>query len=219
MRLTVFGASGRTGVLLVEQALARGDTVTAVVRGEARLTLRHPRLTVTVIPDLADTAAVSAAVAEADAVLSAIGARGRKEAPVATPATRAILRALGASSPADAPAAARRVVVVSAAPVGPPPPGEGLLTRRILLPVVGRIFRAVYDDLAAMERELAASGTRWTALRPARLTNGPHRGRYRTALGTAVPHGYSISRADLADATLATLDRPETEGTVVGVAY
>jgi len=40
MELTIFGATGVTGTLLTEQALAAGHQVTAVVRDPARLTVR-----------------------------------------------------------------------------------------------------------------------------------------------------------------------------------
>jgi uncharacterized protein YbjT (DUF2867 family) len=44
MKLTIFGASGRTGTHLVEQALAAGHDVVALLRNPAKLTLRHERL-------------------------------------------------------------------------------------------------------------------------------------------------------------------------------
>lgn len=83
MRVTIFGATGQTGRLLVEQALARGDRVTAVVRDPRRLEVRHPELSVDVVHELADLAATNRALRNADAVLSAIGPRGRRDAPVA----------------------------------------------------------------------------------------------------------------------------------------
>jgi hypothetical protein len=46
MRLIIFGASGRTGRRLVEQALHGGYHLTAVVRDPARLPVRHDRLQV-----------------------------------------------------------------------------------------------------------------------------------------------------------------------------
>lgn len=204
MKLTIFGASGRTGAHLVRQALDRGDLVTVVLRRPADL---DARAAVRVVPDLADTAAVRAAIADSDAVLSAIGPRSRSDAPVAAPATRHILAA-----------APRRLVVISAAPVGPPAPDDSLLSRRIALPIVSRVLRPVYDDLREMEAALAASDTVWTAFRPPLLTNGTATGAYQTRVGGSVPRSFSVSRADLASAMLASLDRPETERQAVGVA-
>ncbi|MFJ9150847.1 NAD(P)-dependent oxidoreductase [Streptomyces sp. NPDC102270] len=63
--MTIFGASGRTGTHLAEQALAAGHDVVALMRNPAKLTLRHERLRVAQ-GDLTDEAAV------ADAVLAAL---------------------------------------------------------------------------------------------------------------------------------------------------
>ncbi len=49
MLITVFGANGKTGRHVVEQALERGHQVYAVVRDPASLDLTHERLTVTVM--------------------------------------------------------------------------------------------------------------------------------------------------------------------------
>lgn len=204
MKLTIFGASGRTGAQLVQQALDRGDEVTAVLR---RPTDLDPRVTVRIVPDLSDTAALTAAIGDADAVLSAIGPRSRKDAPVAAPATREILAA-----------APHRLVVISAAPVGSPPADDSFISRRIAIPLVSRVLRPVYDDLREMEAALAASDTVWTAFRPPLLTNGKATGTYRTRVGGSVPRSSSVSRADLAAAMLASLSRPETERQAVGVA-
>jgi putative NADH-flavin reductase len=204
MKLTIFGASGRTGAQLVRQALDRGDEATVVLRKPADL---GPRVIVHVIPDFSDTAALRAAIGDSDAVLSAIGPRSRKDAPVAAPATRRIL----AASP-------RRLVVISAAPVGPPASDDSLISRRVALPLVSRVLRPVYDDLREMEAALAASDAVWTAFRPPLLTNGKPTGRYQTRVGGSVPRSFSVSRADLAAAMLASLGRPETERQAVGVA-
>ncbi len=206
MKLTIFGASGRTGAHLVRQAVARGDEVTVVLR---RPVEHDPAVRVAVVPDLADTAAVRAALddADADAVLSAIGPRSKADAPVAAPATRDILAA-----------APRRLVVISAAPVGPPPADDSFISRRIALPMVSRVLRPVYDDLREMEAALAASDTVWTAFRPPLLTNGRATGTYQTRVGGSVPRSFSVSRADLAAAMIASLGRPETERQAVGIA-
>ena len=46
MKLVVFGATGRTGSQVVEQALAAGHTVTAIARHPAAITIQHERLEV-----------------------------------------------------------------------------------------------------------------------------------------------------------------------------
>jgi putative NADH-flavin reductase len=211
MRLAVFGATGGVGGHVVRQALARGDDVTAVVRDPSRLAVRHERLDV-VVADLTDPAALSlaGALTGVEAAISGVGARSRAEAGVATAATRTILAALATGG-------VRQFVAVSAAPVGPAPDGEGVVTRRVLLPIMRRVFRDVYADLANMEEEIRRSGLQWTIVRPPRLTNGPLTGRYRTAPEN-VRDGRTISRADVADALLSALDDADRVNRAVGVA-
>src|SRR5690242_5342358 len=158
MRLTVFGASGGVGGHVVRQALARGDEVTAVVRDRSRLRLAHHRLDV-VVSDLTQPRALALADAlrDSEAAISAVGPRGRRQAGVATAATKTILAALATGG-------VRQFVAVSAAPVGPVAADEGPLTRRLVLPVLHRVFRDVYADLASMEAEIRRSGLDWTVV-------------------------------------------------------
>ncbi len=74
MRLLVFGATGGTGQVLLDQGLAQGHQMTAFVRNPAALEAR-PGLTI-VQGDVTDAAAVGRAVAGHEAVLSALGPRG-----------------------------------------------------------------------------------------------------------------------------------------------
>jgi uncharacterized protein YbjT (DUF2867 family) len=213
MKLTVFGATGRIGGQLVQQALDQGHQVTAVVRDPARFGPHsHPALEVARVPGLTDPDVLLPVLSGRDAALSGVGPRRRKDGPVASSTTRGILAALQLSG-------VRRFVAVSAAPVGPVPPGESWLNRRLLLPFIGALLRDTYADLAAMEEEIRGSGTEWTVVRPPKLVHKPLTGVYRTAVGANVPRGYRISVADVAHAMLAALQDPATVGQAVGVAY
>ncbi|MFJ5261500.1 NAD(P)-dependent oxidoreductase [Streptomyces sp. NPDC088387] len=210
MKLTVFGATGGVGREMVRQALTSGHQVTAVVRDPARLDITGPGLEVH-RADLGDVPSLRAAVAGRDAVLSGLGARSRKDAGIAARLTRGVLSALEAEQ-------VRRLVVVSAAPVGPKAEGEGPLDRAVL-GIVSAVLKDIYVDLAEMEAELARSATDWTVVRPPRLQDKPLTGVYRKVVGGFPPKGRFIGRADVAHAMLAAV---EDEGTVkqgVGVAY
>lgn len=211
MKMTIFGATGRIGEQVVRQALDAGHKVTAVVRDPARLGVSHPALEVATVPGLTDPEVLRPVLEGSDAAISGVGPRGRKDGPVASTATRGILRAMEASG-------VRRLVAVSAVPVGPVPEGESFVNRRILLPFISAFARDVYADLAAMEDEIRRSATEWTIVRPPKLNNKPLTGTYRTAVGGNVPRAYAISRADVAHSMLAVLDDPATLMQAVGVA-
>src|SRR6266508_6534966 len=166
MKVTVFGATGRIGEQVVRQALDAGHKVTAVVRDPARFDVSDPALEVVTVPGLTDPEALRPALEGSDAAISGVGPRGRKDGPVAASATRGILRAMEATG-------VRRLVAVSAVPVGPVPGGESFVNRRILLPLISVFAREVYADLAAMEDEIRRSSTEWTVVRPPKLVNKP----------------------------------------------
>jgi putative NADH-flavin reductase len=219
MKLTIFAATGGTGKQILDRAVSAGHDVTVVVRSPGKVTAD-----VRVIgADLATARAgdLEAAVRGADAVLSALGPRTRAEAGITARATGAIAEAMWS-------AGARRIVVVSAAPVGtvstpahPAPrfdPGDGFVMRHLLNPMVKRVLRAHYDDLARMEDVLRESNLDWTAVRPPRLTDGPATGAYRVAIDRNIRGGVTISRADVAEYMLRALDDPRTVGHAIGLA-
>lgn len=220
MKLTIFGATGGIGSQVCEQATAAGHEVTAVVRDPTA----RPIAARTVTADLAapDQAVLQSAVAGADAVLSGLGPRSAREIGIVATGTRAIAAAMTAVG-------VRRLIVISAAPIGTvsspgrphPPrtdPGDGILMRNLLSPLTKTVFRGPYADLALMEDILRASDLDWTTIRPPRLTNKARTGSYRTALGRNLRGGLTISRADVADLMLAVLTQPHTVAHSVGIA-
>ncbi|MFD0145929.1 MULTISPECIES: NAD(P)-dependent oxidoreductase [unclassified Streptomyces] len=210
MKLTVFGATGGVGREIVRQALTEGHDVTAVVRDPARFAVTGERLEV-YRADLSDPESLRAAVAGKDAVLSGLGARTRADAGVAAKLTRSVLAAMDAEG-------VRRLVVVSAAPLGPVPDGQSVIEKAVL-PIINTLYKDIYADLRVMEGELAASATEWTSVRPPKLTDKPVTGRYRTVVGGTPPRGRTLARADVAHAMLAALADPATVKQAVGVAY
>ncbi|MET7301535.1 NAD(P)H-binding protein [Embleya sp. NPDC005575] len=211
MRLTVLGATGATGEHVLRHAAAAGHKITAVVRAPSRPAFEHPNIEV-VWADVTNPAELREAIEGRDAVLSGIGPRNRKSPGIATAATTAILAAMADTG-------VRRVVTISAAPVGPTPREDSVFVRGALIPILRAMLKAVYADLAAMEAELALSDADWTTMRPPKLTNGTGTGTYRTHIGGSVPRGSTIARADLAHGMLAVLDDPATYRRPVGIAY
>jgi putative NADH-flavin reductase len=221
MKLTIFAATGGIGRQLLEQAIAAGHDVTAVARNPQSLAGAAARVAAADLAS-AEPASLQAAVAGADAVLSALGPRTKADAGVVARGTKAITTAMQS-------AGARRIIVVSAAPIGTVPspgrphpprhdPGDGLIIRYLADPIVKRALRANYADLARMEDVLRGSDLDWTAVRPPRLTDKPVTGRYRTAYGQNIRRGVFVSRADVAHYMLSVLDNAETFRQTVGIA-
>jgi uncharacterized protein YbjT (DUF2867 family) len=221
MRLTIFAATGGIGQQLLQEALAAGHEVTAVVRSPDKL--GRPVTAVRADLEHPDPEVLQAAVAGADAVLSALGPTRRAEDGIASRGTRAIVSAMQA-------AGARRLVIVSVAgimtvpsPDRPHPPkrdpGQSRFVRWVLSPIARLFLGRHYADVALTESLLRSSGLDWTAIRVPLLTDEPGTGRYRTAIEQSVPGGRRIARADAADLMLRVVDQPETYGLGVSIAY
>jgi putative NADH-flavin reductase len=211
MRITIFGATGGTGTQLVEQALAAGYQVTAVVRDPARLAMpAHPGLQV-VTADLMDPAAILPAVTGADAVLTAAGPRGTGPTTVITDSVRSIATAMSK-------ARTRRLLVLSGSIVADG--GDGFILGYLLKPLARRTFlRHVCADMQQAEAEVAGTELDWTVVRPPRLTDGPATGKYRTAAERDLPRGFQVSRADLASYLLSLISDRATVHKHVAIAY
>jgi putative NADH-flavin reductase len=221
MKLTIFAATGGIGRQALDQAVAAGHEVTAVVRDPKKVSAKVR----VVAADLAapDPSTLKSSVEGADAVLSGLGQRVRSDAGIAARGTPSIIDAMKAAT-------VRRIVVVSAAPVGTVPsparpnpprhdPGDGFFMRNLFSPLIKVALKNLYADLAVMEDVVRDSGLDWTIVRPPRLTDNALTGSYRTAYGQNLRGGAFISRADVAHYMLRALERPETIGQVVGIAY
>jgi putative NADH-flavin reductase len=221
VKLALLGATGAVGREVLNQAVVAGHAVTAVVRNPAKL----PTHVDVAQQDFANpnNEVLAAALRDVDAVISAVGPNRASQAGIVAPATAAIAHAMDG-------AGVRRLVVISAAPVGVVPsthrphpprydPGDDLLMRYLLSPLIRRIFGRHYIDLAAMEDLLRDGSLDWTTIRLPRLTDGPLTGTYRTAIDRNVRHGLTISRPDVAHLMLTVLRQPETVRHSVGVAY
>jgi putative NADH-flavin reductase len=221
MKLTIFAATGGIGRQALNQAVAAGHDVTAVVRNPSKLAGQAVGV-VTADLAAADPAVLESAVAGADAVLSGLGPRSTSETGIASRGTGAIVQAMQATG-------VRRIVVVSAAPIGTVPspgrpkppshdPGDGFFMRHLLSPLTKAAFREPYADLALMEEILRDSGLDWTVVRPPRLTDKPLTGTYRTAYGQNLRRGFFVARADVAQLMLRVLEQPDTIKQAIGIA-
>jgi len=189
MKLTIFGATGRTGIPLVQQALAAGHTVTAFVRTPEKLPITHDQLTV-VQGDATVPAAVERAVAGADAVLSALGQTKGAPKDMQTVATRNIVAAMQQHG-------VRRLVSLTGAGVDAPQDQPKLINHLIkfaLKTLSGDVLRDAENHAEVIRN----SDLDWVIVRGPMLTEGPYTGQYRVGW-VGVNTSARIARADVAD--------------------
>ncbi len=202
MRIVIFGASGSTGRLLTEQALAAGHDVVAVTRRPADFPIGHQQLSV-VEADVHDAQAVDRAVDGADVVLSTLGVPfTRKPVNIYSDGIRNIIAAMSRHR-------VQRVVVVTSSATEPHHHADGgFLPYRVLLQLVIATFgKTSISDMRRMEALLRNSDLGWTIMRPSKLFDAPGVSSYELHEGQAP--GIFTSRADLAASMLkqATDDR------------
>ena len=189
MKLAVFGASGRTGRPLVEQALAGGHEVRALVRDPSRMPMRHERLTV-VRGDVLDASKVRETVGGTDAVLSALGQTKTSPKDLQTRGTQNIVGAMQDLG-------VRRLVSLTGAGVHDPRDEPKFVDKAITF-LLKRLQPAVLEDGVRHAEVIKESGLEWVIVRGPRLTEGPKKGEYRVGM-IGKNSGTQVSRADLAD--------------------
>jgi len=187
MQITVFGATGRTGVPLVRQALDRGHDVVAFARSPEKLPVEDPALAV-VEGDAYGGDGVAEAVAGADAVVSVLGQTDEGPDDLLTVAGDNVIAAMREAG------VDRLVTLVGA---GVREAGEDVSLSGKAMGVLLKLFaRDVLEDAAEHVRRVGASDLDWTVVRAPRLTDGEGTGEYRAG---DIALGYeSVARADVA---------------------
>jgi putative NADH-flavin reductase len=195
MDLVVFGASGRLGQIIVEQALTAGHRVTAFVRSPSKLRRQHPHLTL-FQGDSMDAQVVYKALAEQQAVISALGLTRLSEPGMLETSAKNIVTAMREHN-------IYRLVSTSGAGVWQlqDQPKSIDYVMAILLHLFAR---EVERDSFANVDVIKASNLDWTIVRFPRLTDGPRTGRYRVGY-IGKESSARLSRADGADFILKEL--------------
>lgn len=188
MNILIVGATRGIGRELVSQALASGNTVTALARDPLRLATQHERLR-KLKGDVLDADSVSAAMPGQHAVCCTIGVKTPwEQAGVFSKGTERLLHAMKKSG-------VKRLICVTGVGAGDSRGHGGFLYDRIFFPL---LLKGVYADKDRQESLIRASDADWTIVRPGFLTNGPMTGRYRVLTDMAGVTAGRISRADIA---------------------
>lgn len=198
MKVTVFGATGHIGRLVVGDLLAAGHHVTAYVRNPGKLGRSDPRV-VTVTGELSDEARIQQAVRDSDAVISALGPllrRGSTGTPV-TDGTKNIVAAMQAEHVGR--------YIGLATPSVPDERDRPTLKAKILPVVAGLLFPNALTELIGMTAAVTESDLDWTIARITRPSGGKPKGTVRAGFLGHDKVGSVMSRADIAAFLVAQL--------------
>jgi putative NADH-flavin reductase len=193
VKVLIIGATGATGRVLMREALEQGHEVTALARDPSALAPEDHRPRV-LQGNALDASEVEAAVADQDAVLSALGTRSTRPTTLFSQSTHNLISAMNKHG-------VRRLVCITGIGAGESKGHVGFLYDRIMLPFV---VKNIYEDKNRQEEAIKQSDLEWVIVRPARLTDEAAKGEYRVYLGGSYT-AKTISRADVAAFMLAQL--------------
>ncbi len=197
MRVVVVGGHGRTGMLIVRQLLAAGDSVLATIRNPRHMADLAKLGAESIVLDLDKSPLEDFVTAfrGADAVVFAAGSAEGEPSTIDRVGTR---RTLNAAQKAGV----RRYVSISS--IGA---STGMSTRGF-----SDEMKDYYKQKRAAGKLITASGLDWTIIEPGELTDD--KGTGKVTLSEAAIDSGKIPRADVAATVLATLAEPKSAGHV-----
>jgi putative NADH-flavin reductase len=189
MKVVIFGANGKTGTLITEQALAKGCQVTAYIRRAGSLTLQHPNLKM-IVGNINESVKLKEAIAGSDTVISALGGGSLSRH------STEIIAGIDQIVTQMEQEGVKRFIYLSSLGAG---------DSRYLMSILIRFFiayimlRVPLANHTINEQRIAKSKLQWTIVRPAGLTNGPKTGRLKHGTEKKIlKGGPQISRANVA---------------------
>lgn len=207
----MFGATGGTGKQVVKQALEIGYHVTVIIRNPAAFDIQHHELEI-IKGDVLQLSTFENELTGKDAVISCLGSG------TSTKPTRVYSAGIENIISAMNKAGIRRLMCISAGALYINKE-MGFFIRTLTKLVLQKILKEPYADMRIMETKVEKTHLDWTILRPARLTNKLLTGKYRVAVNSHNKRPFSISRADLAEYMLNSIDTPQNFKAKVEIAY
>lgn len=194
MKIAIFGGTGKTGIAVIQQAVAHGHDITVMVRTPEKIPTL-PRAITVIKGDFSQMDQVHATIKGQDAVICTLGSRELyKNSGFRTMGTRAIVQAMQSQG-------VKRLVVMSSMGIGESWNHIPLFTKALF-----KLFMpAARADHEAQEQLVKASQLDWTIIRPSGLTDVPGVTTYEYA-PQLTPKTLRISRANVADLILKVIE-------------
>jgi len=185
MNVLIFGATGKTGSLVVKCALAKGHAVTVLVRDPIKFTIPDVRVRTGNATNPSD---VLSAMRGQDAVIETIGGTTPyKSTSLETDSINAILKAMQEEE-------VHRLISVSMMGIGTSRAQSPFWYRAVLMPT---FLHGSTADKTNKEAAIIASGLDYVIVRPPILKDTPATGQVHILEPSAI--GHAITRADLAN--------------------
>ena len=164
MKILVFGATGKTGKLVVQQALENGFEVTAFVRDPEKMMITHHKLTIA-NGDVMLFATIDKIMKDHDAVISCLGLPAHKPGELRSRGTQHIVDSIKKSSvnkficqTSLGYADSKQILV-----------NTSFLFKKIIVPL---LLKKTFNEHELQESIIKQTNLDWMIARPGNMTNG-----------------------------------------------
>jgi len=209
LRILVYGATGKVGTHVVDEALQRGHQVTAVSRDPSRIQKQHENLSV-VAGDLLDSASIADLASDKDViVISVRGILGKSKDPenalqrVAVERVVEVLREIGDD--------AARLIHVGGSGTLEVKPGVLYADTIPKMFVPKNLELEIQGQVLALEYLRGVTDVKWSYATPAKdFTNGKRTGEFRIGGDAVMQDERGKSRISRSDFAVALINEAET---------
>lgn len=191
MKVIIFGGTGVSGKLAIENALHAGYQVVAYARNTDKITLRHHNLVITT-GELTEYEKIEKVIADADAVISLLGPTGKAKGTPITEGYQNIVRAMKKNG------VKRLIAAVSTSYRDPKDRFSFMVSFGIVMLKV--MAPGILKDIVAMGDTIRNSELDWTMARLPMLKNSSKKGSIHVGYtGDGDFSFFELTRGDLAD--------------------
>ncbi len=208
MRLLIFGATGKTGKYLIEQGLHAGHTITAFVRNPKKLQQRKNYL-ISFSGNISNQSDILHAMKGQEVVISVLG---NKTSNVFWKSNTTISEGLKNIIHGMHIRRVKRILFVTSFGIS----DNIFLPEKILINV---FLHNVFADLPTQEKLIKESGLEYTIVRPARLVDGQKTGKYKAEENLPIWPWSKITRSDVADFILHTIQNKNMIQKTITLSY
>ncbi len=195
-KIALFGASGKTGTIVLQKLLAQGYSVNALVRSPDKISLQHSELQI-IKGDVLEPEHVNKTIAGSDVVISLFGHVKGSPKDLQTTGTSHILESMRHWQ-------VHKIISLSGGGL-PFYKDEPKFADKLIRTIMKIVVPHVLADAVSHALRLKQSDAKWIIVRAPRLTDDPEKGTYRVGW-VGVNASTKISRGDLADFVITQIE-------------
>lgn len=196
--ITIFGGTGKTGLLLIEKALKSGHIVTVFARTRSKISIQHKNLKIAK-GELNEPNSIEEAIKNADAVISVLGPSQNTKGLVIADGIKNIVDAMKKNGV--------KRLIATATPSFKDRNDKFQFGFSFGIFMVKALIKDSYNNIVLTGKHISESDLDWTIVRLPMLSDKPASGKIHAGYtGDGTVNLFSLSRADLADFLLQQID-------------